>query len=67
MITMKITYEDKKTLERHDLIFKYASDEKHAMKIAKKLRPKFHRIVSVTLFQLTTPPSQEIDESIFED
>lgn len=59
MWTIRITYENKKTLARHDLTFKYALDEKHALKIAKKLRPKFHRIVAVNLFQITTPPSNE--------
>jgi hypothetical protein len=52
---VKITYEHKDTLERHDVSFKYALDASHALKIAKKLRPKRCKIVSVVAF----PISQE--------
>lgn len=44
----KIRYQDKKTLQIKDVTFPCVSNE-HAMKIAKKLRPKYHKIVSVSV------------------
>jgi len=46
---VKIVYMDKRTLQKHEVSFPNVVDEKHAMKIAKKLRPKYHKIVSVSV------------------
>jgi len=48
-MTVKIIYMDKRTLEKHEVSFPNAVDQKHAMQIARKLRPKFHKIVSVSM------------------
>lgn len=44
-----IVYMNKKTLQKHDISFKFVVDEKHAMQVAKKLRPRYHKILSVSV------------------
>jgi len=48
-IAAVIIYRDKRTLEEYRVEFAEVVDEKHAMKIAKKLRPKYHKIVQVSI------------------
>lgn len=47
-ITAKIIYQDKRTLQKSE-VTTACIDEKHAMQIAKKLRPRYAKLVSVVL------------------
>lgn len=44
---VRIIYQDRRTGNKHKVTFRYATDENHAMRIAKKLRPKYHKILLV--------------------